>query len=511
MSGPMRVLSGGGGLLHGSSASRTIEADAQAVHAPHALMQRAGSAVARLALALVPHLRHCLLLAGPGNNGGDALVAATVLKQSGVSVQLVLLAGDKPAPVDAAWALQLAHQAGVPIQPALTEPAANTDLLIDGLLGLGTGRALQGALLEAARLSHRFPAPVLAIDLPSGLHPDTGQAPGDIVRASHTLSLLTLKPSLFTASGRDAAGEIWFDDLGVTADAGSACAELSGHTMAQTLPARKLHAGHKGSFGDVVVVGGAPGMEGAAALAAHAALAAGAGRVYLNVLGNDAFQPPRAELMRRQGWWLQRPEELGAALLVCGCGGGDAVAATLPALLAHTRRAVFDADALNAIAADPSLQQRLRARAAHGAHTVLTPHPLEAARLLACTTAEVQANRLEAAQQLADRLQCVVVLKGSGSVVAAPSERPYLNASGNARLATPGSGDVLAGWIGGAWAAAGATDRRALQRLSAACCWLHGRAAETGTGRSAAAGTGPLLAADLIEAMADASQAAPAA
>jgi hydroxyethylthiazole kinase-like uncharacterized protein yjeF len=165
--------------------------------------------------------------------------------------------------------------------------------------------------------------------------------------------------------------------------------------------------------------------------------------------------------------------DLRSSTVVCGCGGGDAVCAVLPQVLSQSPRLVLDADALNAIASDTALQTLLIARAGKNYATLLTPHPLEAARLLACTTAQVQHHRLQAAQQLAERFQCSVLLKGAGSVVAAPSQVPCINATGNAKLATAGTGDVLAG-MAGAYLAAG---QSALAAAGTAA-YKHGLAAE---------------------------------
>ena len=238
-------------------------------------------------------------------------------------------------------------------------------------------------------------------------------------------------------------------------------------------------------------------MVGAAWLAARAALAAGAGRVYCSPLDPAAslLDPVRPDLMGRAGWWHEAPATLAATTVVCGCGGGQPVRAALPPLLAHAGRLVLDADALNALAADASLQRLLAGRAARGQRTLLTPHPLEAGRLLGVGAAEVQSDRLGAAQRLAERFSAVVVLKGSGSVVAAPGARPALNPTGNALLATAGTGDVLAGWIGGEWAQRGGDARP----VAIDAVWRHGRAAD----RVAAAGAARVLrAADLVEALA---------
>jgi hydroxyethylthiazole kinase-like uncharacterized protein yjeF len=300
------------------------------------------------------------------------------------------------------------------------------------------------------------------------------------VRASHTLSLLTLKPGLFTAAGRDAAGSVWLDDLGVSPQPEPPTAWLTG----PALPARRRHASHKGSYGDVAIVGGEGlaarglGMTGAALLAASAALHAGAGRVLVALLddGQMTIDMAQPELMFRRFDALA----LEQLTVVCGCGGGDAVRAVLPAVLARAARLVLDADALNAVASDAALRAGVASRAGRGQATVLTPHPLEAARLLDLSTADVQTHRLNAAQQLAEQFHCVAVLKGSGTVTAAPGRIPTINPTGNARLATAGTGDVLAGMVGAHLAAGAEARRAALEAVYihglAADCWPAGRA-----------------------------------
>ncbi len=483
--------------LHHGAASRAIEQQALAATAPHALMACAGLAVARLAVALAPGANRVWIACGPGNNGGDGLVAALHLQALGWRVVVSLLGDGDKRPADATHALQQVQQAGVRINTGLPDMGieAAPGLAIDALLGLGSRRAPAGAVAEAVRRLNAGSAPVLAVDLPTGLCGDTGVLLGnEAVRATHTLALLTLKPGLFTAQGRDHAGRIWLDDLGVATPPGRATAWLGGpEALASTLPGR-LHAQHKGSFGDVLVLGGAPGMGGAALLAARAALTAGAGRTYLARLdGDTAPDLGRPELMPRTLDQALQPTLLQHATVVCGCGGGQAITTHLPTVLQHAARLVLDADGLNAVAADASLRSALQARAARGQPTVLTPHPLEAARLLGCSTAAVQADRLAQAQDLADALQSVVVLKGSGSIIAGPGRVPRINATGSARLGSGGSGDVLAGWLGGLWSQSADGDAFA---ASSAAVWLHGRAAEQGDHRL------PLRAADLIDAMA---------
>ncbi|MBI3346029.1 MAG: NAD(P)H-hydrate dehydratase [Burkholderiales bacterium] len=430
------------------AASRRIEARAL-THSPD-LMSRAGLAVAKLALALRRSDGPVWVACGPGNNGGDGRVAAQRLVEAGVAVHV-------------------SHDA-----------PAHPSIVIDALLGLGLNRAPSAALLATMAAMQACRAPILAVDLPSGLLADTGQPAGErAIRADHTLTLLTLKPGLFSGEGRAHAGRIWFDGLGIAPDE-APTADLLGPSPAP----HRTPTSHKGSHGQVLVVGGAPGMQGAARLAARAALACGAGRVYLDLLGQPAAEPAdpgRPELMR--GTLAELPQAVG----VVGCGAGPGIAATLPALL-RLPRLVIDADALNVIAAAPTLQGLLRSRPAGS--TLLTPHPLEAARLLARDLASVQTDRLAVARELADGFGCTVVLKGSGSVIASPGKRLALCASGGPALATAGSGDVLAGWLGGLWAQQPQATAHAI-----ACAGVdaHGRAGETG---------GVLRAGDLIERLA---------
>ena len=491
--------------LFGVSATREIEQRGAATLPAHTLMRRAGEAVAKLALAIAPHARSMWIAAGPGNNGGDGLEAATQLQRLGKRVHVTLAADAHRLPADAQDALCRAQAAGVTLTdkgwPALDED----DLSIDALLGIGASRAPQDPMAALIARLNALACPVLSIDVPSGLSADTGQALGGAcVVAQHTLALLTLKPGLFTGAGRDHAGRVWLETLGVDSSSDTPDAWLAGpHDGLALTPARR-HAQHKGSFGDVSIVGGAPGMTGAALLAARAALAAGAGRVFVNLLDgaaatsltHDLAQP---EVMFRPAWTTSDAAVLAASTVVCGCGGGDAVRGVLPRLLSRVPRLVLDADALNAIAADTMLQSLLMARRGAGHTTVLTPHPLEAARLLSQTTATVQSDRLAAAQELGRRFGCVVLLKGSGTVVAAPGEVASINPTGNASLASAGTGDVLAGWLGGCWSQAAASAAVAGSTafgVTVAAAFRHGAAAND-------AAQSPLRASELIDRMHD--------
>lgn len=454
--------------LHDAAATRALEHALAARLPPHTLMARAGLAVAQLATALYPHAKRVWVACGPGNNGGDGLIAAIHLQEwartSGAELFVTHDADPHRLPADAAWACSQALNAGLQLGDVSPIQA---DLVIDALVGLGGRPQAAGPLAARIAEVRTHPAPVLSVDLPSGLNPNTGQPATSITAepgARQTLSLLTLKPGLFTAHGRDAAGEVWFDDLGAEGLGANATAWWGGFGATTDAKSTASHAGHKGSYGDVGVIGGQlPGthgvaMAGAAALAASAALHGGTGRVLVALVGDGAtpaLDPSQPELMFRTPARLLDMLSDPAFVLVAGCGGGDALRTWLPRCLNVACHLVLDADGLNALSQDPALQTLVGSRAARDCVTVLTPHPLEAARLLGTTTAAVMSDRLAHADALAQRYRAVVVLKGSGTVVAAPGRQPWINATGNARLATAGTGDVLAGLIGAALARSG--------------------------------------------------------
>ena len=477
--------------LFSVAATRRIEHLAASTLPPHTLMQRAGLAVARLSMAVAPHAQCMWVACGPGNNGGDGFEAAMHLHRWGKQVVVTWSGtGGNGLPPDAKAAHQRAVAAGVTFVDA---PPPDFDFCIDALLGIGASLdpAREGTqrMLQWLQVMAQSAAPCLAVDLPSGLNADTGASSAEHSEATWpcihwhgirlTLSLLTLKPGLFTFEGRDEAGEVWFDDLGI-GDLG--IGEINNERPSALLlgassvkKTQRQHSAHKGSFGDVAVLGGesttVSHMAGAVLLAASAALHAGAGRVFVALLGDSHLTADTAEpeLMFRSPDAL----DLRRQVVVCGCGGGEAVKAVLPKLLSAASQLVLDADALNAIATDTQLQSLLQARAARGFATVLTPHPLEAARLLQTSTAQLQSDRLKAAAQLANLYRAVVVLKGSGSVIAAAGQTSRLNSSGNALLATAGTGDVLAGMVGAAMASG-------LNAFDAACSavFRHGRVAD---------------------------------
>ncbi|WP_288379739.1 NAD(P)H-hydrate dehydratase [uncultured Massilia sp.] len=438
------------------------------------LMRRAGDAAARYALELLGDRRDkpVLVLAGPGNNGGDALEAAARLADAGVDATVLFQPGQREISEEAQSAHERARAGTVGFIDMLP-PDGDWGLVVDGLFGIGLARPIEGDYREMVDAVNAMRCPVLALDVPSGLDADTGAVvgPGGVaVRASHTITFLGDKPGLHTLDGRDHAGQVRVEMLGVDpAQLPAPVARRGGAELFGHLLAARRHNSHKGSYGDVAIVGGAHGMLGAPVLAARGALHAGAGRVFVAMLdagpGYDSVQP---ELMLRQADGF----DFTGRTLVIGPGMGDS--ATAMRLLARALDGdsplLIDADAINLIGASPDLLARLAGRAAP---SVLTPHPLEGARLLGMTTSVIQADRLEAAREMALRTRATVILKGSGSIVARPDGEMVINPTGNAGLATAGSGDVLAGICGAllaqgwpAWEAA----------LGAA--WIHGAAAD---------------------------------
>jgi hydroxyethylthiazole kinase-like uncharacterized protein yjeF len=423
------------------------------------LMERAGRAAADQAQQLVKGSRApVLVLAGPGNNGGDARVMARVLRQRGVAVVLV--------------------------GPGETVPDGKYGLIVDGLFGIGLTRPIAGPYSDLIVRINAFPGPVLALDIPSGLDGDTGRVLGVAVRATHTMSFIGGKPGLYTLDGPDHCGEIHVVDLGLKLD-GFPGAILSLDDFRDSLIPRSRNS-HKGSYGSLAVIGGAAGMTGAALLAARAGLKLGAGRVFVGLLQELAVDPLRPELM------LRSPEDALAqattAVVGPGLGASDAAVEILRRVVSADFPLLLDADALNLVGAHPVLAARVARR---NQPTLITPHPAEAARLLASTTEAVQADRVGAALELAQRFNAHVALKGCGTVVAHPDGRWRINTTGNPGLASGGSGDVLSGMAG----ALLAQGRPAAAALSAAV-HLHGMAADA----LAASGNGPIgiAAAELI-------------
>lgn len=463
------------------------------------LMERAGQAAARVARDLLANLAITpgqipLVIAGPGNNGGDAFVVARLLREAGYAPLLVFAGERSRLPPDAQAACNAWLREGgilnaqIPACPG--EGNANYALVIDGLFGIGLKRAPEGEHARIIEQINAMPCPVLALDIPSGLDSETGCTPGVAIRATHTATFIALKPGLLTNDGPDHCGRLSLHDLGLAAET----REIhDGRTITPELFAGDLRPraknSHKGSHGRAVILGGASGMAGAALLAGRAALSLGAGRVFVGMLDRIALDTDHPELMLREADdALQYADCLAIGP---GLGQSNAARRLLDRAIGAACPLLLDADALNLLATHPGWPEKLARRKAK---TLLTPHPAEAARLLGISTREVQSDRISHALQLAKSSQSAVLLKGCGSLVALPepSSPWFINTSGNPGLATAGSGDVLSGMVLALLAQGWEADHALL-----AATHLHGAAADA----CVAAGIGPigLRAGEIIE------------
>jgi NAD(P)H-hydrate epimerase len=467
------------------------------------LMESAGRAVAEAVLALRPARGAVLVACGPGNNGGDGLVAARHLHALGVPVQAVLVAPGAELSSDAAANLARARSAGVPLGgPRFAAPEGG--VVVDAIFGTGLAREVTGPAAAAIRRIRdaRGAARVVAVDLPSGLDADTGQPLGVAVQADVTVTLGLPKLGLALEPGRSLAGRIVVARIGIAdaAPGAPAAAELLTRAGAgRRLPARPPD-GHKGSFGHVLVVAGSLGKSGAAALAGHGALRAGAGLVtvacpaglhaILAVKCTEAMTAPvpdteeHAFAAAGEETILALARERDVVALGPGIGRGAETQALVRGLAKRLEKPlVIDADGLFALVADPGALKGRRAP------TIVTPHPGEAARLLGVATGEVNRDRPAVARRLAERSGAVVLLKGAASVVAAADRRMRINPTGGPALGTGGTGDVLTGVVAALLA-------QGLEPFEAAAlgAFVHGHAGDRIAGRGGSAG---LLAGEL--------------
>lgn len=464
---------------------REIESLGQVGLPPRTLMQRAGLVAANWAHELVPPYSQILVLVGPGNNGGDALEAAMRLRERGHNITVWVLGDPTQMPADAAAAYALAQGAGLKLVQAQDGLPADhamllehADLVVDGLFGIGLSRAPQGIYAQViGALRRHVGKKVLALDIPSGLNADTGWPleHTSTVVATHTITFLAAKPGLYTGAGRDYTGIVRVEELGVTPAILTSIppnAVLNQPARWQAELPQRHHANHKGSHGSTAILGGVHGMAGAALLAGRAALKLGSGRVFVGLIDAPMLScdPVQPELMLRKAATLV---QTNLQAVVAGPGMGLDQAGLLSEAFHHPAPLLLDADALNTLADDLDLRERLAQRQQNGLETVLTPHPLEAARLLDDEVRNIQSDRLRAALELARHYEAIVVLKGSGTVIANPLGILIVNPTGNAGLATAGTGDVLAGMIGALLA-------QGMSSLGAACAgvWLHGKGAD---------------------------------
>ena len=456
----------------------------------YTLMSRAGEAAFNLLRQRWPQARRIVVVGGGGNNAGDGYVVARLGHQAGLDVRVLTLADPEGLRGDALIAWQDASAADVPTAAFAAAGLNGADLLVDAILGTGLEREVSGGWRDAIEAINAHPADILAIDIPSGLHADTGVILGAAIQAAATLTFIGLKQGLFTGQGPACCGEVSFDNLGVPPDIypaiHPACWRYAGEDLPDLLPQRWRSA-HKGYFGHVLVIGGELGLAGAARMAAEAAARCGAGLVSIATRAAHAGLQAaiRPELMI-QG--TDTPDLLDPLLdratviaIGPGLGRGDWGRAMLQAALACDKPLVLDADALNLLAAEPTYRD----------NWILTPHSGEAARLLKMTPAEVEADRFTAVEDLALRFGGVAVLKGAGSLIASKTDGLVaLCAAGNPGMASGGMGDVLTGVI-----AALVAQGLPLFAAAKAGVYLHGRAGDLA---ARAGGERGLLATDLL-------------
>jgi len=466
------------------------------------LMQHAGAAVALVVarLAAVRGEKRVVLIAGKGNNGGDAFVASRCLHEDGFRVEVLMTCTPDALRGDAQTAWEQMRSAGVPCKPFEIEwegerpreplPLPLGGVIVDGLLGTGSAGAPHGMVANAIRWINRAHARclIVAIDLPSGINADTGAASEPTVCADVTVTLAAPKTGFENPRAWEFLGHLEAVDIGLPQDMAPAATPvlqfMGAPEMGRLLP-RRGRVTHKGDYGHVLVIGGSHGLSGAPALAAMGALRGGAGLVSAAVpedcLAHMAALAPSAmahRIVAEQG--VMTPATLAAGVRPAasfdvvlagpGMSPGTAVENIVRDLLQGSApRLVLDADALNVLAGKTELLRR----GVPAPSVIITPHPGEAARLLGVSVAAIQSNRAQAAQQLAARSGAVVVLKGAGTLVAVPEGAVYLNLTGNPGLATGGTGDVLSGLIAALWA-------QGLAPLDAARLgvYLHGSAGD---------------------------------
>lgn len=476
-------------------AAQVRELDRQAIRTAaidgYGLMQRAGEAAWRLLQEQWPQARRLVVLCGAGNNAGDGYVVARMAARAGLAVTVVSLIDPGQLAGEAARAYDDWRAAGGSTAAFDDSLLQQADVLVDALLGTGLTRALEGHWAAAVHAMNDNAAPVLALDIPSGLSADTGAVLGVAVHAAATISFIGLKQGLFTGEGPDCVGRIHFDDLQVPAEiylqAHPSAVRIGTAILSRLLPPRP-RTQHKGRCGHVLVVGGDYGMAGAARLAGEAAARTGAGLVSIATRPEHAAATAAAvpELMchgvahaRELAPLLQR-----ADVVAVGPGLGQHTwgRELLGAVLESNLPLVVDADALNLLAQEP-LQR---------GNWILTPHPGEAARLLRVDTNTVQSDRFAALDSLVDAFAATVVLKGAGSLTRSAGGKTYVCDAGNPGMASGGMGDVLSGVL-----AALVGQGLDLEDAARAGVYLHAAAAD----RAAAQGERGLMASDLMPAL----------
>ncbi len=477
------------------------------------LMENASRAVAFEALERLgeePSGKIAWVFCGKGNNGGDGFAVARHLKNAGVVVHVVLMGRADGLKGDARFNCELFRRLGGGIieskgdEPPVP-PGGKPDLVIDALLGTGFTGVVQGGYASAVELINRTGAPVIAVDIPSGVEGDTGAVNGPAVQADVTVTFGLLKRGLLLPPGREAAGEVIVADIGIppaVVNRQDIRLNLVGEPDVRRAMPRRLPTAHKGDAGHVYIIAGSTGLTGAAAMAAKAAMRTGTGLVVvgvprslnpiLEVKLDEAMTQPLAETaagaLSVEAFDEISPRLEWAQVVVIGPGLGrdpatsELIAKLLPVI---DRPLVIDADGLNHLAEHPELLQALPEA------TILTPHPGEFARLTGLTTKRIRSDPVGAARQWALEWGATVVLKGSPTVTATADERVYINPTGNSGMATGGTGDVLTGVVAGL--VAQGVDPRDAAWLGA---YIHGAAGDRARETK---GTYGLVAGDLVD------------
>lgn len=454
----MEHPSRGAEALYDNAAFRRVEAtEAVALGDPFILMERAGAAAWRHLLSRWPQAQRIVVVCGPGNNGGDGYVLARLALESGRAVQVLrTVAPRTELAIRACNDFESAQGRSATFDGALPD----CDVVVDGLFGIGLTRGPDGPAGDLIDVINARRPDVLALDVPSGVDADSGHVPGAAVRATETLQFIGAHAGLVTGAAIDHCGALRTDDLAVRIDDADAMAfALRPDALGRWL-APRMQDSHKGNNGHVLCIGGDHGSGGAIVLCADAALRSGAGLVSVATRSEHvaAMLGARPEAMARA---VENAGELRGLLqrasivaIGPGLGQGPWGVEFLHAALQCDKPLVLDADALNLLAVHP-----------HGlrADCIITPHPGEAARLLGIDTADVQRDRFAAARALVERHRCVVVLKGAGTIVAAPARKPRVVTAGNPGMAVGGMGDLLTGVIG-------ALRAQGLDPFDAACC-----------------------------------------
>jgi len=446
------------------------------------LMERAASAVAEKALTHWPFAKRIALLAGPGNNGGDAFAAASILARNDREVVVCHLSPVEKLSGDAAKAAGAYHGRTEPLEAF---SPADHDLVVDGLFGAGLGRPLEGGVADTVDKLNASATPVLAIDLPSGIAGTTGRMMGTAITADATVTFFRQKPGHLLEPGRSHCGHVMVADIGITADVLAAIKPANFANDPPLWLERLIFptdAGHKYDRGHAVVFSGSAAKTGAARMAATAALRGGAGlvtifspasAVLVNAAHLTAVMLRACDSAEDLGQYLE-DGRFNAFVLGPGFGVGEGARRTVEAVLAADRRLVLDADGITSFADDPDALFALASDGAvDDAKLVLTPHEGEFKRLFPDLTANDELSKLDRARQAAARARAIVVLKGRDTVIAAPDGRAAINATGTPWLATAGTGDVLTGLIAAQLA-------QGTPSFEAACAgvWMHGKAAE---------------------------------